>query len=151
MVSILILSKYTGQCSELYMLSKNFQTKRNSSKFSKSNEIVSYFDSKRTVHIAHVRRVFHSISFGLPLYTALTVLFDPIQGAYASSLVGLVNGELHCSEPVQLRTTILTVPPLTKKEKNPDPLRGLHKYSYSKSSLNIRFANAIFWIYGGTA
>ena len=69
---------------------------------------------------------------GLRLYT---VLFDPLalvvpaqagaavqcQAEYASPLVGLVNGELRCSEPLHWRTAVLTAaadgPPLTKKEK----------------------------------
>ena len=83
---------------------------------------------------------------GLQLYT---VLFDPLalvpaqaraavqcQAAYASLLVGLVNGELRCSGPVHWRTAVLTVaaagPPLTKKEKNRPTSRFTYSYSYSQ-------------------
>ena len=84
---------------------------------------------------------------GLRLYT---VLFDPLalvvpaqagaavqcQAVYASPLVGLVNGELRCSEPVHWRTAVLTVaaagPPLTKKEKNRPTSRFTYSYSYSQ-------------------
>ena len=84
---------------------------------------------------------------GLRLYT---VLFDPLalvvpaqagaavqcQAEYASPLVGLVNGELRCSEPVHWRTAVLTAaaagPPLTKKEKNRPTSRFTYSYSYSQ-------------------
>ena len=58
------------------------------------------------------------------------------QAAYASPLVGLVNGELRCSGPVHWRTAVLTVaaagPPLTKKEKNRPTSRFTYSYSYSQ-------------------